>query len=377
MLMMMKFSKVAWVFLILVLVAGAGRVWPFGVDRQLQEDPDPADKYSSRLHDFSTQEFELTLYTQVEAFKEFILIIRSLLTSGYDRGFPSMSEHRASGIRRYGLIRIRILQGVVTLVVNTNDLYVVGFHSDNQDAQPPNACYYLRENDNRPHGFSDAAGLFEGATAVSLGYGVQYADLGDRSSVELGRESLVSAVKRLYDRKPNEMDQWKKSFLVIAQMISGCVRSDYVLNRVVQGFAADIGLYPNHMLTWVEDNWGALSEVVRESNIYGNLRSSITINEPDEQLVIYNTFQIMIHGLVTLLNKPRMPRTSFPHHHDHLLMITQQQQHHHSMAGGEEEEEEEELTTRIAGPNGTCLDVPKEEYQSGKEMAQSDPTTIA
>ncbi|KAJ4828721.1 hypothetical protein Tsubulata_033114 [Turnera subulata] len=205
--MMMKSSKVAWVCWILLLV-GAGGVWPIsGVELQQEDMPDPADKYPMRLQAFCTLEFILDKATTVEEFKEFILRIRSLLTSGYVRDdFPSMSKEKASGMNRYRQIRILIPEGVVTIVININDLYVAGFHCNNPDApttseQSTNAYFYLQEDKGNPDGFCDAVGLFEGATAAGLGYRVRYGSLGDqREETRLGRDELIEAIASFYAR---------------------------------------------------------------------------------------------------------------------------------------------------------------------------------
>ncbi|KAJ4838260.1 hypothetical protein Tsubulata_048340, partial [Turnera subulata] len=349
----MKFSQVAWVFLIFVLVAGAGRVRPFGFSgvEQLQEDPDPADKYSWRLHHFTTEEFQLNRSTTHRNFQRFILTIRRLLGPIRDRwGFLRLPRGIATGTARYGLIRIRIEQGVVTLVMNTNDLYVAGFHSHNPEARPPNAYYYLMEDNRRSDGFRDAAGLFEGATAEPLRYGVQYGSLGDRASTRLGRDRLISAITPLYRR--TERDDWPHHIVVIAEMISECVRSNYVLNRVVRNFY--LGFLPDNYMIWVENHWEDLSDEVRNAPPSGILQRTFT--PPGSAEPIEDISRIIVLALVTVLNKPPPPRTNFPPH-DHLLMIMQQQEHHIM-----------EITTRIAGPNGTCVDVPRGEYHDGAEV---------
>ncbi|KAJ4849225.1 hypothetical protein Tsubulata_011472 [Turnera subulata] len=366
--MMMKFSKVAWVFLILVLVAGAGRVWPFGISgvEQLQQDG---------LSGFSTQ-FTLNSLTTPAEFARFIIRIRSLLTTRPDPnnwGFLRMTEDIVTGIRRYALIRIRLERGgVVTLVINTNDLYVAGFHSNNPRAQPPNAYFYLMEDDKtRRDGFRDAVGLFEGATAVPLGYEVQYDSLAQRSSVRLGRESLIGAITPLYHRtgdQPKDRERWPHHIVVIAEMISECVRSNRVLGDVLQGFVT--GFYPDSYMIWVENHWQDLSDAVRNADHRSgnlNLPEGRELTPSGSGETIRDIWFIILHGLVTVLNKPRQPRTNFPPH-DHLLMIMQQQNHHMYSMAGEEEEEEEEITTRIAGPNGTCVDVPRGEYHDGAEV---------
>ncbi|KAJ4848526.1 hypothetical protein Tsubulata_027007 [Turnera subulata] len=347
--MMMKLSKVALVCLILALVVGA-----------------------QRRREGWCVDFTLDADTKVDDFKRIIHAVRSLLTSSYVRDFPSMNQNLATGIGRYGLIRIQIPQGVVTIVIDINDLYVVGFHSNNPDAAKHTNAYFYLKDDKKPDGYSDAVGLFEGATAQALGYGVRYGSLGNRETTPLGRDALIGAVTPLYTRS-RSFDDLKQSFLVIIQMISECVRFDYILNRIVENF--DTGVLPDDLMLRLENSWGTVSDAVRNSDMFGNLQSPITlppITPDQEQLTVNHISLIIFYGLVSLLKRPGSK--SSPRHFQYCspygdqnslimanpmitttLPVLQQQDHHGTsvLAAGEELE----ITTSIAGPNGMCLDV--------------------
>ncbi|KAJ4828718.1 hypothetical protein Tsubulata_033111 [Turnera subulata] len=273
---------------------------------------------------------------------------------------------------------------MVTIVIHINDLYVVGFHSNNPDAAEHTNAYFYLKDDKKPDGYSDAVGLFEGATAQPLGYGVQYGSLGNRETTRLGRDALIGAVKPLYTRR-GSYNEWKKHFLVLIQMISECVRFDYILNRIVPHF--DTGVLPDVWTLRLENNWGTLSDAVRKADKAGNLQPPIITLPPippdQEPLTVNHISLIILHGLVSLLKRPGSK--SSPRHFQYCspygdqnslimenpmittsLPVLQQQDHHGTsvLAAGEELE----ITTRIAGPNGMCLDVSGGEYHDGKEV---------
>ncbi|KAJ4828720.1 hypothetical protein Tsubulata_033113 [Turnera subulata] len=146
-------------------------------------------------------------------------------------------------------------------------------------------------------------------------------------------------------------------------MISECVRSDYILNRVVENFVD--GFLPDKFMTELENSWGKLSTAVRNSDIFGNLKKEngkeLVISLPpispyQTELVIKHISLIMIYGLVSLLKRDssRKGLSQYFPHDDHWVGIIEPvtnttqlpilQQPDHLI-------EEENTATRIAGPN--------------------------
>ncbi|KAJ4849231.1 hypothetical protein Tsubulata_011482 [Turnera subulata] len=253
----MKLCKVAaaiWVCLILVVEAG-----PVDVGFSMDEE------------------------TTYETYNKYLVLpIRDALTSSFVWDtIPSMPDNKVGGLYRYGLVRIKIQQMFVTVVIDINNLYVVGFHSNNPTAKPtPNAYYYLTERQGDKvikDGYKDAVGLFQGATDLALGYEGSYIALGSRTAVPLGKQPFINAISALYYRKTGQ-DTWKKWFLVIIQMVSEAVRSGFVANGVKERFEYGEDSPPDDDILAVENSWLKSSNAVRGADkATGNLAEPIVL----------------------------------------------------------------------------------------------------
>ncbi|KAJ4849230.1 hypothetical protein Tsubulata_011481 [Turnera subulata] len=246
--------------------------------------------------------------TTYETYNEdLILPIRNSLKSGYINTIPNMSEKEVVGTARYGVFRIQIQEALVSVVIDINNLYVVGFHSNNAKAKPPNAYYYLKENNGKeviPDGYKDAVGLFQGATALPLGYEGSYIAMGNRASVALGRQPLINAITTLYYRK-EAINDWKKRFLVIIQMVSEAVRSGFVGNGVMERFEDWENSAPDEDIVEVENSWVKSSKAVTGAKTYaGDLVEPIVL---PSGTVIKTINDVKKVGLVSLLNPSYLP----------------------------------------------------------------------
>ncbi|KAJ4849642.1 hypothetical protein Tsubulata_017752 [Turnera subulata] len=288
-------SVVAWVCLILVV--GAARTHQAAVDVK----------------------FSLDEGATYETYNEGLIIpLRKALTSGYVQTIAAMSDKKVTGLARYGLVRIQVRESLVTVVIDINNLYVVGVHSNNPKAKPPNAYYYLKESNGKqviPDGYKDAVGLFQGASALPLGYEGSYIALGNRGAVNLGRQPLINAITTLYYRK-EAINDWKKRFLVIIQMVSEAVRSGFVANGVKERFVNESP--PDADIVEVENSWVKSSKAVRAAKSNGNLAEPIVLPSGTQIKTISDVKKV---ELVSLLSPSYLPSSRFHQYYHSLLMI--------------------------------------------------------
>ncbi|KAJ4839636.1 hypothetical protein Tsubulata_045199 [Turnera subulata] len=249
----------AWICLTLVVGSGAVRVGPSRVEEEGEEYPHdlyPAEKISST---FKTVEFYFDQATSTKEYKaKLINVMRNQLKSTVSFfGIPSLPTKKVTGVDRFGLVTLNYSsEAAVSLVIDVNNLYLVGFYSNNPKANPQKAYYYFTGD----AGYRDAVQLFDTDTKVeSLGYGEDYGSLGDRSKVDLGRVPLISAVEELYYRKNRGV--WKSKLIVLIQMVSEFVRSDLVMNRVLEKFEHRMPAHND--VQFVENNWTKNSKAVR------------------------------------------------------------------------------------------------------------------
>ncbi|KAJ4835105.1 hypothetical protein Tsubulata_037224 [Turnera subulata] len=294
----MKLCRVqvaAWVCLTLVVGSGAVRVGPSRMEEEGVEYPHH--KYSA----FQNVQFSINYETSKAKYEaELIDVMRNQLKSSTDDffGIPSLPSKKVTGTNRFGLVILTYEQLSVSLVIDVNNIYVVGFYSNNPKANPPKAYYYFTGDST----YKDAVKLFDKDTkALSLGYGADYTALGGRSGVLLGRTELISAVEQLYYRK--DINALKSKFVVIIQMISECVRSDFVLNGVSKYFEEYEGKAADGDMQYVENNWESNSKAVRGAkSATENFGTPITL--PESKKVIKNVQDVIKVGLVSLLWSP-------------------------------------------------------------------------
>ncbi|KAJ4849229.1 hypothetical protein Tsubulata_011479 [Turnera subulata] len=297
-----------WVCLILVVGSysgGAARVIEPSSTRVVEVVEEPGEEDGLLNKKFpSNVVFEIDRNTLVAPYKTFIATVRDYLKSETIRGFPSMNRQLVTGTDRYGLIKVQIRGSPVsvTLVIDINNLYLVGFGAKNPNADPADAFYYLTYSAQNPDGYADAVALFGRTTQpVRLRYEGSYLQLGDRSRVPLGRQPFIDAIQKFYEhRNPNDL---KASFLVVVQMIPEAVRSGYVTNFVGDKFNNPAPA--SVTVTDVENNWSKLSKAVRDAAANGNLQQTIRLSglEP-----ITTLRQIQNYQLVSLL-LPERPRS--------------------------------------------------------------------
>ncbi|KAJ4849226.1 hypothetical protein Tsubulata_011474 [Turnera subulata] len=269
-------AVLVWVCLILVVgYSGAVRVTGPSTTRVEVAAPAVDSSGLQGVRFPSDVKFEIDSNTQVAPYKTFIGTVRQYLTSEIVKGFPSMNPEEVTGTDRYGLVKLQIRGSdpliSITLVININDLYVVGFGANNSNAVPADAFYYLKYNSSLPDLYADAVNRFGATTqAVRLDYEGSYPQLGDRTKVPLGRQPFIDAITKFYNHKnPNEL---KASFLVVIQMIPEAVRSGFVTNFVAENFYKTAPA--NDTVTDVENSWSKLSKAVRGSASDGTLPRS-------------------------------------------------------------------------------------------------------
>ncbi|KAJ4838335.1 hypothetical protein Tsubulata_048527 [Turnera subulata] len=208
-----------------------------------------------------------------------------------------MPTKKVSGVDRFGLVTLKYSsEAAVSLVIDVNNIYIVGFYSNNPSANPQKAYYYFTGD---PAYATDASKLFDADTSVlPLNYGGDYGSIGSRSEVDLGRIPLIEAIKTLYNRRdPNGL---KNSFTVVIQMISEFVRSDLVMNRVLDNFAASKPA--DRDMIFVENNWESNSKAVR--SVTSSSQYFATPITLPSGTVIKNVDEAIKVGLVSLLWSP-------------------------------------------------------------------------
>ncbi|KAJ4828727.1 hypothetical protein Tsubulata_033122 [Turnera subulata] len=323
------------------------------------------------------ENFTVDYDTTAETYTEFIIQVRSLVSAGVgDWGIDRMPQAAAlTGNRRLGLLRLENHGGnAITLVIRLTDLYVVGFHSENPDVE--NVLYYF--NDLEAEG-NDAARLL-GANPRSLGYQSSYTTgLTGRVRVPLGRVPLINAITNLYYRSGNTGD-WRNSLLVLVQMISEPVRSNFLLGELAITF--DKILTPDNLMMGAENSWDAFSQAVLNAHPNGDLkeedkkRIAKKLGIKLAELAVNTVRDILAFGFLALCvkvsttNSPhRSPRSITCATFDAPIAIMQQQDYSRNTNWTVNEiEEEEETTTSISGPNGLCVDVFGGKYYNGAEL---------
>ncbi|KAJ4848529.1 hypothetical protein Tsubulata_027012 [Turnera subulata] len=88
-----------------------------------------------------------------------------------------MNKKLVKGTDRYGLVKVQIRGSPVsiTLVIDINDLYLVGFGANNSNARPTDAYFYFKYSSTNPHEYADAVKRFGKTTqAVLLNYEGSY-----------------------------------------------------------------------------------------------------------------------------------------------------------------------------------------------------------
>ncbi|KAJ4848525.1 hypothetical protein Tsubulata_027006 [Turnera subulata] len=308
----------AWVCLFLLVEllgsSGAVRVGPYS-------DPTPAgNKYSLKI--FRPVEFYLTSGSPVGSYTRFIDKIRRQLNWGIINGIASMQPRVLTGIAQYGLLRIQVTNKVqqfwVTVVLDLNDLYVVGFHCNN-------VYYYLQKSVKKgkivtKDGYADSKGLFvAGTTFVDLPYEGSYPAMGGRE-VNLGRQPLIDRLTILLNR-PANLYQLGPTFVVVAQMISEAVRSGYVMNFVAKNYVGR-GAPTTIKEQAVENKWSTMSTIVR--NTRGDKLSNkvILIASGNDKWVVETLTDIQKDELVSLLKYVPPKKTNVPHDDHHHLVIS-------------------------------------------------------
>ncbi|KAJ4849233.1 hypothetical protein Tsubulata_011484 [Turnera subulata] len=253
----------------------------------------------------SNVKFEIDSNTQAAGYKTFIGTVRQDLTSETIKDFPSMNKEVVTGTERYGLVKVQIGGSPVsvTLVIDINNLYLVGFGANNSNANPADAYYYFKFSSTKPDAYADAVKRFGSTTkAMPLNYEGSYPQLGNRSTVPLGRKPFIDAITKLYNHE--ELNKLKASFIVVIQMIPEAVRSGHVTNFVANNFknpaSADV------KVTSVENNWSKLSKAVRDSASDGTLKEAINLAGWE---TITTLAQIRNYEMVSLLLPDR--RQSF------------------------------------------------------------------
>ncbi|KAJ4828726.1 hypothetical protein Tsubulata_033121 [Turnera subulata] len=303
----------AWVCLILLVEllgsSGAVPIDPYS-------DPAPTNNKHS-LKVFPPVEFNLDSGAPVRRYTDFILKIRSYLNWGIINGIASMRPEVLTGLARYGLLRINVAstrQFVVTVVIELNIVYVVGFHCNN-------VYYYLRFNQTNPGEYADSVRLFDATTTSRLlPYDGSYKALGGRE-VGLSRQRLIDALTILLNN-PVDVYQLRPSFVVVIQMISEAVRSGYVMKFVSDNYVVDKGAKATEEVKAVENEWSNMSKIVRKTK--GDI-----LPEPiviiAGQWVVTTLREVQNKELVSLL-KYDPKTTNYPdldddHHHLVISMI--------------------------------------------------------
>ncbi|KAJ4835109.1 hypothetical protein Tsubulata_037229 [Turnera subulata] len=186
-------------------------------------------------------EFSVNYDIDADAYRQFIIGLRNLVSDGDIRGINSMPAVESTGNQRLGLLRLQVYEGMdpITLVIRLSDLYLVGFHSENRDIE--NVFYYFAWR---------LKAMMQQDSLVQDPRTTNYGKLGKRDKVPLGRERLINAIQGLHYRK-GDTEDWKNHSLVLARMISEAVRSNFILDELAITF--DKSVPPDNLMMNAEN----------------------------------------------------------------------------------------------------------------------------
>lgn len=249
----------------------------------------------------------------------------------------------------------------VTLALDVINAYVVGYRAGGQSI-------FLRPDN------TDAAdailNLFQETQRSTLSFTGSYGDLqraADRSreNLDLGPSALDQSISAMY-RYANPLSGADEdqgvlacAFLVVIQMVSEAARFRFIERLMGSRIRLNEDSAPHASITELENNWGALSGAIQESN-QGMFARPIRLRNIDDSIVEVDNVANMarvISLMIFVCNPTSSSQLSGP---DHLLVLKH--------VGPDTCPPIPEPTRQIVGPGGLCVDVRNGDYSNGNPI---------
>ncbi|EHA8590977.1 Ricin [Cocos nucifera] len=290
-----------------------------------------------------------------ESYTLFMEALRDQLASGYEaHAIPVLRDpSTVSDPQRFLLVELSNLgEASVTLAVDVVNAYVVAYQAGNQS-------YFFRDA-------PDAAfsNLFTNTQQNTLLFAGSYTELQrvagqDREDIDLGILALEEAISSLRRTSSVQQNTLARSLIVSIQMLSEAARFKYIEQRVRQSITSEgyQTFRPDAAMLSLENNWGALSNAIQQSN-QGVFSRPVQLQRPD-----YSTFNVDSVTLSIIKNLAFMVFVCKSQASQFSPLIIRS-----VVAEDDDTCAHPEPTIRISGRNGLCVDVRDGLYDDGNPI---------
>ncbi|XP_010905315.1 ricin-like [Elaeis guineensis] len=310
------------------------------------------DKYTLRYNTVSLT----TVNATRESYTQFMEALRAQLASGYEsHAIPVLRDpSTVPDSQRFVYVELsNWASESVTLAVDVTTAYVVGYRTGDWAFFFSDAIW-ARSTD-----------VFPGLQRGTLAFGSSYTELQrsagrNREDIDLGIGALDEAISSVGRTGDVPMSTLARSLIVCIQMVSEGARFKYIEQRVRQSIASGGAFRPDASMLSLENNWGALSTAIQESN-QGVFSGPVQLQRPD-----YSTFNVdsvtlsIIKNLAFIVFACKNQASQFSP-----LIIRS------VVAEDDDTCAHPEPTIRISGRNGLCVDVRDGLYNDGNPIQLS------
>ncbi|KAG1359230.1 Ricin [Cocos nucifera] len=290
-----------------------------------------------------------------ESYTLFMNALRDQLASGdKSHGIPVLRDpSTVPDSQRFLLVELSNWEEAsVTLAVDVINAHVVAYQAGNQS-------YFFRDAPNIA-----PFNVFRNTQQELLSFGGSYIELQrvageDREDIDLGISALEGAISSLRSTSSVQQNTQARSLIVSIQMVSEAARFRYIERRVRQSITSDEyqTFRPDAGVLSLENNWGALSTAIQQSN-QGVFSRPVQLQRPDySTLNVDNVMSSVIRGLAFMVFVCRNQASQFSP-----LIIRS------VVAEDDDTCAHPEPTTRIIGRNGLCVDVRDGQYNDGNPI---------
>ncbi|CAK7357177.1 unnamed protein product [Dovyalis caffra] len=288
-----------------------------------------------------------------ESYSEFLQAIRGHLTSGnLSHEIPVMrNRSTVPDPERFLLVELSNWQGLsITLAMDVTNAYLVAYRASDRS--------YFFHDAPRPA----SSNLFPGTERHNFSFDSNYINLERRGvhrmAIDLGMSAFDEAITTFYywRSRINTEDTLARSFLVFIQMIPEAARFRYIEQSVGRSIVDRSTSLPNQAMLSLENNWGALSSAIQQSNhgVFNN--TTVQLRRPDGTFFnVDSVTRSLISNLGILVFARRNARSS-------RFRSSIDADYDNNICP------ETEPTIRISGRNGLCADVKYGAYDDGNPI---------
>ncbi|XXG58138.1 hypothetical protein AAC387_Pa04g0527 [Persea americana] len=325
---------------------------------------------------FTTKDVTKNSYT------EFIAALRAHLASGEEpHGIPVMRERSTvPNSRRFVLVELsNWAADSITLAVDVTNAYVVAYWNGSQS-------FFLHEDNPDPA----IDNLFPNTMRNNFSFSGSYTDLervgGNRENIDLGMEPLESAITALRISNMEQQRPIARSLIVVIQMVAEAARFEFIMRQVRARIPGAQVFLPSRTMLSYENNWGALSSAIQQSNQGIFLNPVQLVNQygaPRNVDTIRDTAVIPNLAIMLFVCSSRSDRVSTINHQyfiDHDMLMIRSVVVDADVATIVDKEVNDDVadtcvdpepTVRISGRNGLCVDVRDGQYNDGNPIQLS------